>query len=323
MRFLWLPVIALSLLGSCSGRNLSHEEAVRSLKVLNSDLMNFFSAAAEKPEWKALMFLYDQPSLRLPFSKDKFSFDKPYSEFDFHDEKGHYDWDFTLKQFARKQKGDDIEVHFPSYLSDSLNTCFRLYDYESVPVSSRPWFPVKADGSLAVDGVIKLKFAHTARVGDDLPLSFNTVVDGEGYQVISSFSRTREGDRGTIGFLIKAEMQGNEVISGTIDASVGYSKIGYYFEDINLSFRLFSHLVKGRIRYGMINPTTENYVDSFNRNTDLGLFELQGNRKVGDIVLGSSNHGELLNYYIRFSGGKEELAATFIPMLDKLLNLKY
>jgi hypothetical protein len=61
------------LLFSCRNQSYTYDEAVRSLKVLNSDLTNLFLEADEKEELRALRFLWEQESAPLPSPGEQFT----------------------------------------------------------------------------------------------------------------------------------------------------------------------------------------------------------------------------------------------------------
>ena len=115
--------------------------------------------------------------------------------------------------------------------------------------------------------------------------------------------------------------KGFEVISGHVDAEIEYSRQGYFFKTIDFYLKLQDHHVTGKIKYSEINPTAADYIDSFNSNSSIILSE--GKNQVGKIVLNKTDNKELLDYYIRFSDGSKTLLSTYIPVLKKLLNLKY
>jgi hypothetical protein len=85
---------------------------------------------------------------------------------------------------------------------------------------------------------------------------------------------------------------------------------------------LFNHLIKGHIVYSKIDPMAREYVESFNANSDIQIFEMPGNHLVGNLILGKTHEKELLDYFIRFNDGSEVLVSEYLPFLDKLLNMK-
>jgi hypothetical protein len=107
-----------------------------------------------------------------------------------------------------------------------------------------------------------------------------------------------------------------------VDALIGYSSMGYYFNDIHFTMILFNHLIKGNILYSKIDPTDRDYAESFNANTNIQIFEMPGNHLVGNLVLGKTHNGELLDYFIRFNDGSKIPVSEYLPFLDKLLNMK-
>jgi len=318
-------LLALSgfvFLTSCTDKKYSYNEAQRSLKVLNSDFANFFTAVSENDEWKALNFLWEQPSAPLPFQKEKFKAGHPYADYNFSDSKGLYRWDSPGQNFLKVEPSDQLVLLFP-LVSGGSDWHFELSDFESQPISSRPAFPTRILASLAAGGSEKLLVTHSATVADGLPQTIKSKVEGGSYLLTGSFVRTRENDKGSLKVEVEFKEKGFRIISGEINATIGYSKAGYFFDEIRFTCKAFNHVFRGEIDYGQIEPTSSDYAGSFNRHSRIKIIENPGNHVVGEIILGKTGNGELLDYFVRFAGGKEELLSDYLPFLNKMLNFKY
>lgn len=314
--------LIIAILGSCSKSTYQYDEAIRSLKVLNSDMTNFFSTASERDEFKALNFLWENPSAPVPFQKEKFTAGKPFQNYDFELKKGVYVWDSISSSFRKTDNSENVEINFAVAGIDS-NFRFIIASFAAEEISSRPRFPVNVNAGLWKGANRQLEIIHTAKIADDLPLKLNTTVRGSDFSGNAEFERTRKNDRGKVKFMLKLEKEKTSFITLWINAEIGYGSTGYYFEKIDFESRLFGHLIKGFIDYGNINPTSEDYVKSWNENTNIEMFEIPFNRKVGNIVLGKTGNGDLQDYFIRFSNGKQELLSGYLPFLKKILDFKY
>lgn len=312
--------IVFLLLGAVScGRTYREEEADRSMKVLNSDWVNFFSQASEKPEMKAIAFLWDQSSAPLPFPQEKFTVGKAYQPYDFEASKGIYVWD--EQTFVRQADTSLVIFRFEPDTGGVYRSAFILSDFSVAPVGSRPDFPVEMAAMLQVNGAGPLTINHQATVEEHLPLHITTELRGPDYDLKLKLNRTREQDAGTLRFTLRMDAGSQEIFSFDLDAAIGYSRQGYFFNQIYFDSRMFRHSVTGKIDYAQIDPTGADYAGSFNRHSQITLFE--GRHKVGDIVLAKTADGELLDYFIRFSSGEEKLLSDYLPFLKKILNLKY
>jgi hypothetical protein len=317
------PLFVLSillLLFSCRNKTYNYDEAVRSLKVLNSDLTNLFLEAEEKEELKALNFLWEQESAPLPSPGERFTLGRPYTPFDFNASAGIWFWNADSAKFFRKENNDKLIFNYPA--EDFSDVRFLISKYESVPVSSRPEFPVVMDAQLWIDDAEMLTIEHSASVEDKLPLLIQSSVRGSDFEIVGNFNRSRRGNLGNLDSEFYMEYLNRKLIQLQFNSEIGYSRMGYYFEKIDFKINLFSHVVTGKIDYDKINPTSEDYASSFNSNSVIQIFELPGKRKVGDIVLHTLPDGEILDYFVKFSNGQMIMVNEHLPVLNKILNLK-
>lgn len=313
--------VLLVFLFSCSSRQLSPEEADRSMKMLNGNLVSLFSAGQEKPEFKALKFLFSQTTCPLPFVVKSNPTAPDTGKFVFANKKGIYTWDSGLKIFRKTGSSEIITILFPDEKSDRNDMHLNLSDYQSQAYSSRPDFPVLTDAEILRDGELLATITHKANIKNNLPENISTLVTGKDYKVRFQLHRTRLDKVGKLFADFRLKTGPAEPISGELEAGIEYSRQGYFFKTIRFELKLIDHLLKGDINYSAIDPTSSDYAGSFNSNSKIILME--GSRKVGDVVLDKTNNGELLDYFIRFSNHEKVLLSEYMPFLNKLLNLKY
>lgn len=305
------------LLIGCS-RVMEREEADRSLKVLNSNLVNFLSVSSEKSELKALWFLLDNPASPLCLKqKQKHSIlDASIKS------KGIFDWDTEAALFLQKDSSKQLILNFPANGKDGEDIRFVLSEFETRDCKNRPEFPVEIVANLFVERQNKLEIKHTASIQDNLPLEISSSIAGDGYSANLKTKRTREGKQGTMKMKMNIFSNSFTVCSANIDAKIEYSRQGYYFRNFDFDFELFEHHIVGKLDYSKIDPTASDYVRSFNRYSTIIISENNGD-KVGNIVLGKSMNGEMLDYFVRFSNGEEVLLSSYIPVIKKILDFKY
>jgi len=319
--FFFFCLLTFFILNACKSKQLNEAEADRSMKVLNGNLVNLMSAGSEKPEFKALSFLMNQTSTPLPFVKRENPTQPDTVIFRLEERKGIYRWNPGQKTFDRSGDSEIISLYFPEEKSEANSLCFSLEKYQSQAYSSRPDFPTEVEAILKMNDQKIASISHKAQISNNLPEHISTRINGTDYQVGLELKRTQLNKEGSllVDFFLKSK--GFQVISGKMDAQIEYSRQGYFFKTINFKLILIDHVIKGKINYSAINPTSTDYVDSFNSNTSIVIFE--GRNVVGNIVLNKTNNNELLDYFVRFSNGKEILLSEYIPALKKLLNLKY
>lgn len=313
-------LIIFLTLYSCTNKQFTPAEADRSMKILNSNLVNLGTAGAEKPEFNALKFLYQQSGVPLPFAK-KTGVLADTSTFRMTTQKGIYEWNKLLQCFEKKQPSEQVILLFPldSVKNDSIR--FELADYTTQAYSSRPDLPVSGKIRIFKDDHQIFTVLHTATITNNLPESIHTTAEGDDYSVKFLLNRTQSENSGDLSIDFSLGDKGFDAISAEVRAKIEYSRQGYFFKTIDFKIKLIDHHVTGKINYSAIDPTSADYISSFNSNSSILLFE--GNHQVGRIVLNKIENGELLDYFIRFSDEKEVLLSHYIPLLNKLLNLKY
>lgn len=314
-------LLAFLILNACKSRQLNQAEADRSMKILNGNLVNLMSAGSEKPEFKALSFLLKQTSTPLPFVKRENPTQPDTVIFRLEERKGIYQWNQGEKIFYKLGNSEIISLYFPEEKSEANSLCFNLEKYQSQAYSSRPDFPTELEAILKMNDQKIASISHKAKISNNLPEHISTRINGTDYLAGLDLKRTQLNKEGTllVDFFLKSK--GFHVISGKLDAQIEYSKQGYFFKTINFRLKLIDHQIEGKINYSAINPTSSDYIDSFNSNSSILIFE--DRNEVGNIVLNKTDNNELLDYFVRFSNGKEILLSEYIPALKKLLNLKY
>jgi hypothetical protein len=316
-----ISLIIIVVLPSCKGKQLSPEEADRSMKILNGNLINLLTTGSEKPEFKVIQFLLNQNISPLPLHKATKSTRPDSLNYNFDSNKGIYQWDSALNQFIKTETDSIISLHFPEERSGVSNVDFYLNRYESQSYSSRPPLPVLADAAIEINKKVITSLKHSANITNNLPENISTKIIGLDYEAGLELHRTQIKKKGTLKIDILLKTKGFEIISGKADAQIEYSRQGYFFKTIDFRLKLMDHHVIGTINYGAIDPTSADYIHSFNSNSSIVLYE--GNNEVGKIVINKTENKDLLDYFIRFSNGDETLLSYYIPALKKLLNLKY
>lgn len=317
----YLALLIAFLLNACSDKQLSPAEADRSMKILNGNIVNLLTAGSEKPEYKIISFLMNQASTPLPFVKKTGTTQPDTAIYRFAPNCGEYHWNPTAHAFEKTKNSSTVSLIFPSEKSDKNNVRLDLIQYKSQAYSSRPDLPTEIDAKITMDNETIVEILHHAVISNNLPEKISSLVKGTDYETGVELYRTQHGKEGKLNFDIFLKTKGFEVVKIHVDAQIEYSRQGYFFKFIAFDLKLIDHQVTGEIDYSAIDPTSSDYIHSFNSNSSIIVSE--GRHQVGTIVLNKTENQELLDYFIKFSDGEEILLSHYIPALNKLLNLKY
>lgn len=314
-----LIIYLLAVLFSCSSNEMSKKEAVRSLKVLNSDIVNFGTQAAESIEYKTLDFILDQPTAPFPFCKnsDGFLFVKTFQS---EAAKGVYSWEETNGNFKKIDESRFVDLQFN--LKEFENVAFRLTDYKSVVTSSGQPFPTLIRAEIIHENEKVWSLDYEAVITDGLPETIQLNAEAKNYTLSGQLARTRSDEEGTLMAKVDFNYLTRKILETRFNANIGYSRQGYYFNQLEFQQKLFNHFIDGFCDYAKVNPTANDYAASFNKNTDIEVCE-DKNKKVGKVTLATVENNELFDFHIKFPDSSEELVGKHIPLFDKLLNFKY
>lgn len=317
----FILLLALTLLTGCK-HTLNRSEADRSLKVLNSNIVNLITNASDNPEQQALHFLMAEPSspIYLLRTNNMFSSDSV-NNIGAHS-KGEYIWNQEEKTFVKQNSSNKFEFKFPVGKQKVVSAEFLITEYKNENCKNHVAFPVLMDAKILIEQMEKLTIRHRAEIKDNFPLKIHSSIKGEDYQSDFVLSRTREGNKGSIMVNFSVLTNGFVVCRADIKTKIEYTRDGYYFTYFNFDINLFDHQIKGDIDYAKIDPTSGKYIDLFNENSEIIVTEGYG-KKVGNIVLGLSGDGELLDYYIKFNNSDKILLSNYIPLMRKVLDYKY
>ncbi|MDP3916052.1 MAG: hypothetical protein Q8R96_20170 [Bacteroidota bacterium] len=313
--------VIVLLLNACSGKQLAPDEADRSMKILNGNIVNLLTVGSEKPEYKILSFLMNQPGAPLPFVKKKNPTQSDTTTYRFVNNCGEYHWNSSMQIFEKTKDDSIISLFLPSEKSEINNVQVDLYRFASLAYSSRPDLPTEIDAVIKIDDKKIVTIRHNAAISNNLPEKISSLIKGTDYETGMELYRTQKGKEGKLNIEIFLKTIGIEVIKIVVDSQIEYSRQGYFFKIIDFNLKLIDHHITGKINYSAVDPTSADYIDSFNSNSSIILFE--GKNEVGKIVLNKTENGELLDYFIKFSNGDEILLSKYIPILNKFLNLKY
>ncbi|MCX6282188.1 MAG: hypothetical protein NTU51_09510 [Bacteroidetes bacterium] len=294
------------------------------MKILNSDIISFIYRSSEKQGFKALKFLLQQPSNPLPFLIDTSKRPGFNKNFSFTGSKGIYCWDATNQMFIKKKDTSLIIIRFPMPGQANQECRFFLYEFETGKTRTRPEFPVKIRAKLYIGNREEFSLSHQARISETMIASICTKIKSDSTDI--SLTLNREGSfavkRGNLNINLRVLEAGKEIMVSAIKMEIDYHPpISYSINHIRIEQNLFSTELSGKINYGKINPTSNEYNEEFNKNTDLKLLNSDDRDIIGNIILSPSGVDGRFDYFIRFSDGSESRLKDQLMVLQNLLKI--
>jgi hypothetical protein len=325
-KILWcMPVFiaGMFLFGCQSKKALSPEESIRSLKVFNSDITNLSSAGREQAAFIGLDFLLHQASSPLSiiygmpgkFAKDSLKGIDAW--------KGKYAWNNDSRSFLVIDTAGGITILFPIDGDSSNNARFIMSPFNCQHAMNLSCFPDEFTALMENKGKTILNIGYKAEYEDDWPLKMQSDIRGDGYAGFIRVDRTREGDRGAITFNVSLVVKDSSIIEGTIKVEIGYNDKQFYSRVIEPDLRVFDVRIKGWLDYGKVDPTSREYVKSFNDNCHIAFYESGSGKKIGDFGLGMDKTGQLLEWVLYLSDGSKASLYENILVFKKFMDYKY
>lgn len=309
------------ILQSCSNKEmLSKEDAERSLKVLNSDLINFGDKVSETPEVEVLKFLISNRNNPFPFYigvKKKFRIKKG---FNLATQGGVYNWDSSINGFKKTKNSPEVVIVLDA--NRFKNTTVYIKEYNRVKDGNEGQFTTTAVMLIKKADEVIWELHFKASVGKVLLKNIALSIKTKEYKIVGDLNRTVTGNTGKLFIDLSFVYKYKKIIDVKLRGDVVYSKLGYNFNRVTLNQTFFDHYIKGVFDYGKVNPMAADYVASFNKNANIELFE-SGKGKVGNLVLSTAKNNELLNYDIQFSDNSKAPLGQHIVLFEKLLNIKF
>jgi hypothetical protein len=316
-----MPVIlAGMLLYSCHRENsLSPEDGLKAIKVLNSDLINLSNGIKENSAFTGLSYLLEEPTSPLStkngliglWLNDTLSSLRPFN--------GKYSW--SEQGFVKNTGSTNIDIDF-QYPDSSGKGNFSLSGFECRMIASALCFPTEIAAKMQKDGKEILAINGNSVFMEDLPAHAEFDIKGDDFDGSVKMDRTRKENTGTLDIAVKFSAQGHEIISGSVHAVIGYSGSQIYYRTYEPDISIFEVIISGKLDYGKVDPTSKEYVKSFNDQCRIGFFDSGSRKKIGDFGIAELKESELLGWAIFLSDGSQVILEDYLLILEKLFNHK-
>jgi hypothetical protein len=317
-------ILAGMFLFSCQPkRDLNADEAIRALKVLDSDLTNISSKGQEHPGFIGLSFLLNQASSPLSITYGMPGQLLKDSVISFEDWRSKYLWDKDSLEFFKTQPAEDLEIIFPLEVSQENNARFFISRFSCLPSLSASCFPAEVSAMMEYLGKNVMEIEYEAEFEEQWPLKMRCDISGDDFKGYCRLERTRKGNNGTVIIRLAFSAMGNTILEGKIKSEIGYNESLIYIKTIEPDLTLFDLNIKGMLNYGQVDPTSEDYIRSFNDNCHIIFLEAASGRKIGNFGLGKDETGELLEWVLNLSDGSQASFDDYILVLRKIMDYKY
>jgi hypothetical protein len=324
MRNMSAFILAAMFLFSCHPKKeLSPEDAIRTIKVLDSDVTNFVSKGEEHPSFVALDFLLHQATSPLSTNfgipavllKDSLKSLESWN--------GIYTWNKDSLKFFKTAQGKEVKMLFPLAGGEVNDVSLGISRYASHPSMSAKNFPAEVLGMMDYNGKNIMKILYKAEFEEDWPSKIQCDISGDGFEGYWHMERKRKGDDGSVNIRFDFSAGGKNIIEGKIKLKIGYNGKSIYTKTVEPDITLFELKITGLLDYGMVDPTSKEYIKSFNDNCHIVFREKRGGWEVGNFGLGNDKSGELMEWVLYLSDGSQVSFYDYILVFKKIMDYKY
>ncbi len=321
-----MPVILFTgmLLFSCQSRQaMNPDQALNTIKVFDSDLTNLSDKTQQHTAFKAIDFLIRETS--SPFNKKSgiTGFVSSDSMPPIQQWYGRHTWDRDSLKFIYQPGQDGIEVFFPSD-DQSLNDLLVVVPGIGChPFFSKPCFPDNLNARLmqGKDEIFLLDYQSV--FNGDYPEKINFNIDGVDFDGHFIANRTRVEKEGVVTAEFGWSVKGIPVLTGRIVFRIGYNENQIFVKTFEPDFTIFNIRVEGRLDYSRVDPTSKDYIASFNKNCHINLTERNSGRMIGKFGIGTDKSGELLEWIVLLTDGSSISLYDHVLAFRKVMDYKY
>jgi hypothetical protein len=316
-------ILAGMFLFSCHPKQeLSPEDAIRALKVLDSDMTNLVSKGQEHPSVTSLAFLLNQASSPLSTNSGMPAILLKDSLQNLGNWNGTYTWNKDSLKFL-KTPGKVVKMIFPMAGDLNNDVSCTISMYSSQPSMSAKCFPAELLGTMEYKGKEILKILYKAEFRENWPSKIQFEISGDGFEGYCHMERRRLGDNGVIITRFDFSASGKNVLEGKIKTDIGYNGNQIFVKTIEPEIRLFEMNINGVLDYSKVDPTGEDYIKSFNDNCHILFRESRNKKIIGNFGLGKEENGDLLEWTLYLSDGSKASLQDYILVFKKLMDFKY
>jgi hypothetical protein len=304
-------------------RELNADEAVRALKVLDSDLTNITAKGQEHPAFTGLAFLFNQATSPLSSKSgmpEKLLKDSLINLIDW---SGEYTWNKDSLKFHKTGPAKGLDIYFPLTAGLENNARFNISRYSSEPSMSANCFPAELSAIMENQGKKVLDIAYEAEFKEHWPSIMRFEISGDGFMGYCRLERTRNGNNGTIISRFAFRAEGKMILEGSIKFKIGYNESLIFINTIEPDLTFFDVNINGLLDYSKVDPTSKDYISSFNDNCHIIFQEAESGNKIGNFRLGKDETGKLLEWVLYLSDGSQASLYNYILVFKKIMDYKY
>jgi hypothetical protein len=181
-------------------------------------------------------------------------------------------------------------------------------------------FPAELLGIIEYAGKEIMEISYKAEFHEYWPSKMQFEISGDGFEGYCHMERRRMGDNGMIIIRFDFSAGGKTILEGKIKSTVGYSGNHLYVKTIEPDISLYDLKIDGMLDYGKVEPTSTDYIRSFNDNCHIIFREKTNSKIIGNFGLVKAENGDLPEWALNLSDGSQASLQNYILVFKKIIN---
>jgi hypothetical protein len=319
---LFLIQSAIFLLSACK-QPLPKEDAEKHLRAFDNELISLMNSFQRTRSFSILQEILVVENVPVPFTAHKSENHGGTKKFDFNLLRGIYDFDSITGMFNLNSSSDSIIINYPGKVKGGQQIRLVITDYREEPSSSSLMFPTLINAFMYAGNREIARIIHFARVEHQLPVEAQTRIIFENYYLeLDLTSRLRRKHANAV-LEIMAGRDSEELFKCNVWSKLGFNEQGSIFlRSFQSKISAFPVFIHARVDNDAINSNAIDFIDEFNRHSQIEVFKLSDKRKLGNIMLKAKDSSDKLDYAFYYEDGSFIFLEDLLLTVEKILNIK-
>ncbi len=307
---------------SCK-RQVPHDDAIKHLRAFDNEMLGILRNFQRTRSFKLLQEMLAVKDVPAPFFAHESEFAGGVPKFSMADKRGIYWYDSVQHRFMRQAPSDSIIINYS--LHDNRNKLVQLIisGYSEEESSSSLMIPTLIQACLLIDGQRTAEITHFARVEHQLPVEARLRIEFESSRLEMDMTSRLRRTYADARIRIKAFYNSESKADGRVRSRFGFTDDGaLLLRSLRVQASVFPVFVKARINNDAINPYATDFVEEFNRHSNIRVLRLRDKRTLGEILLKTREASDKLDYAFQHPQGEAVFLEDLMLTVKELMNIK-
>jgi hypothetical protein len=319
---LFLIQAALFLTSACK-QPLPRQDAEKHLRAFDNELISLMNNFQRTRSFLALQEIIAIDSVPLPFFAHQSATPGGVQEFNFEQLKGVYNFDSISRKFYLSGVSDSIIIHYHATKTFNLPIRLIITGYSEEATSSSLMFPTHLNACMFIGDKRTIKIAHFAKLEQQLPVEARLSVEIENYKLTLDLSSRLRRAYANAKVECKVDRDIETLLHSTIKSKVGVSEEGgFSIRSLDMQMTVFPVFVKAVVDNDAINSNAIDFIEEFNRHSNIEVFRSRDRRKLGDIMLKTKESSDKLDYALLYEDESFVFLEDLLLTVEQFLNIK-